>query len=393
MFDNVINFKSNNQSRSVILPFSLAFRLNDYSDLQKSMIRNRDPNFSRSEWAYLINFISKSNLKSIFVKTFGEITDIDINNGLYYSPFTHISVWLPNNVSLLGPLTVAMLSLIGARVEVKVGSRSLDLVSKLRDFIVTHQPESKLANWFTQEMKIHEVDRTSSVNKSMSAAADVRIVFGSNDAARGVDLLDHPLHSKGLYFSDRVSEAWISADFINEKSVLKDLVSVFMVYGQAGCTSPKRICIIGGDSESAKFLQNNLIKNWESYNLPKVEQNIASQNILLKQLLDAEGRPNCLAPGSSAVFFLDEVNFPAPRSNNSISVQAGRFEDFIESQPDNLQTIGYALTPNDKRCALPLISRMKSVSRFVNLANMHDFGPVWDDRNWFLELFRVTDVE
>src|ERR1022692_936035 len=87
---------------AVLLPFPLDDLLADWQSLRPRMIRSLNPDFSRVEWAYLIQFIDKSSLGAIYTDTFGQPADVAPRR--LHLPRRRIAVWLPNNVSLLGLL-------------------------------------------------------------------------------------------------------------------------------------------------------------------------------------------------------------------------------------------------------------------------------------------------
>ena len=59
-------------SRVVVqLPHSIEEILADWYVIRLRMIRQVHPDFTRSEWAYLIQFLDRDRLRSIFTGTFG----------------------------------------------------------------------------------------------------------------------------------------------------------------------------------------------------------------------------------------------------------------------------------------------------------------------------------
>src|SRR5262245_53702409 len=108
----------------LLLPFDLEEMLRRWRTVQRAMTRTRPDAFTRDEWAYLIAFVDERLLRAPFEELFGERASARIA-----CPRGPIAVWLPNNVSLLGPLTLILLSLTGNSIRVKAGSRADDLAS------------------------------------------------------------------------------------------------------------------------------------------------------------------------------------------------------------------------------------------------------------------------
>jgi hypothetical protein len=59
-----------------------------------------------------------------------------------------------------------------------------------------------------------------------------------------------------------VSEAWISPARIAEDAVVDDLIRVFAIYGQAGCTSPSRAVVLDGTAADARRLRDRVVDRW-----------------------------------------------------------------------------------------------------------------------------------
>jgi hypothetical protein len=109
---NVIHwFASQNQITAVTLPFELEELIGEWEDLRRAMIRGKPDAFTREEWAYLIGFLSRKNLIGVFEGTFGEFSAPSAGSAqLLARPRGLVAVWLPNNVSLLGPVMAILLS-------------------------------------------------------------------------------------------------------------------------------------------------------------------------------------------------------------------------------------------------------------------------------------------
>ncbi len=103
------------------------------------MLREVPEPFSRDEWAHLAASLGPAALRAPFAASFG--------GGAFARVRGHVAVWLPNNVSLLGPLTSILLSLTGAPVTFKVGTRGDDLMTPWLEFVRAHAPEGPLRRW------------------------------------------------------------------------------------------------------------------------------------------------------------------------------------------------------------------------------------------------------
>ncbi len=116
----------------------------------------------------------------------------------------------------------------------------------------------------------------------MASNSEIRIVFGSDQAATDIHDLPHPLGSSGFSFTDRQSEAWIEKGALNE-DVLISLIKVFAIYGQAGCTSPRRVILLDGLRKMSWNLRDNLVQLWPKVIKQDPPMHVASSNILADQ--------------------------------------------------------------------------------------------------------------
>jgi hypothetical protein len=384
-----IYFENHNGVQAVQLPFDLELLISEWTKLRYVMVKNPHPEFSRTEWAYLIQFIDPEMLFSTFKKAFGEPTT-QAPVSAVYTPVNRVGLWLPNNVSLLGVLVVVLLSLTGVKLNIKVGSRSRNLCSAFFEWLEANSVPGLLNNWREESVIVAEFDRNDARNSEMTASSDVRILFGSDSAASGIEALPHPFNSRAFYFGDKVSEAWIDKSSIN-KSFAVDLIKVFGIYGQAGCTSPKRVFIVDGDRSDAEALINEVQRNWTSIRLEEAQRHVASENVMATQWALAQGKFAKLMPKNSAVLILEPAGPVSVISHMAISIQWGSLEDALLTQPSNIQSIGYSLNEQDVNIWSRALAHSRA-NRFVPIALMHHFESVWDGVPWWKQLFNIKTI-
>lgn len=379
-------FRTARRTTAVQLPHDLHHLLADWQAVRSRMVRDRCQEFSREEWAYLIGFLDSHALESVFFETFGERGARAPAHHLA-KPMDKVALWLPNNVSMLGPLTLILVSLIGAQVRVKAGSRSRDLCSVFLDWLREKAIGGPLHDWLDR-LTVQAFDRSDPRNAGMAAWADARILFGNDDTAMAVDRLPHATDSVGIYFTHRVSEAWTEPDRIGDR-MLRDLAKVLSIYGQAGCTSPKRIVVIDGTAESARALAFGLGRVWPLTVRMATPQHVASESTMVAQWARADGHEAVVLGDNAGVAVLGEVGPVRHEAHMAIAVQWGRLERTQATQAANLQTIGHDLRePDDPRWLAALGA--SPATRFVPLIRMHHFGAVWDGMPWWPRLFRTS---
>jgi hypothetical protein len=374
------------------LPFSLDAVLQDVDVLRRHMIRHRPDVFRREEWAYLLHVLSREMLLAGFVHSFGERVEGSAPRDatLLVRPRGAVAIWLPGNVSLLGPICVMLLALTGNRLLVKGSSQSDDLAGVFLEYLRDALPDGALRAHLRDFVSYQVFNRDDPRSAEWAATSDYRIVFGGDAAAHAVEHLPHPLESGAAYFVDRRSEAWLRKGAITD-AVVADIVRVFSVYGQAGCTSPSKLVMLDGTFADALALRQRLIALWPTVapTLPAVH--LASSSLLAWQRCVANGIDAVRVANNAAVLAVVEPGTPVAISNTLLPVTAMPLEQALAQLPENIQTIGLASSADDSSDWLSIAART-TVRRVVPISQMHHFGHVWDGRRYWADAFSYVEM-
>ena len=392
MFDELHYFETPLRRWAVALPVRLDALVADWSQLRTAMIRRMPGDFSREEWSYLISFVDAEALMRPFRETFGAAcTGSARPCDALARPRGAVAVWLPSNVSLLGPLMLILLSLTGNRLRLKAGSHGNDLTAAFLDFARESLPAGPLKNYLCEQVRIERFDRNDPRNVEFSRDASCRIAFGSDEAAEAVAGLPHPADSSTYVFSDRRSEAWIEPGSLND-AVIQMLIKVFAIYGQAGCTSPGRVVLLDGTANDARQLRDRILTAWPRILPGRPPIHVASQNVMARQWAAVLGWDAALASHGAAVIASGEADLRRPSSLMFLPIVACSKEEALQTLPANIQTIGHAVQQPADPEWLRLFAAT-AVKRFVPLARMHHFGAVWDGWEFWRGMFEVMNVE
>jgi len=373
--------------RAVLLPGPLDEGIAQWSGLRSAMIRQLPDGFRREEWAFVIQFLAAANLRAMFERSFGVATDHGHPTVVHRSRGA-VGVWLPGNVSLLGPLVAVLLSLAGAPVRMKAPSAGDDLTSAFRRFALEHLGEGWV-RYGLAAMAIDSFDRTDPRSVEMARESMVRVVFGGDDAVTAIDGLDHPLGSMTVAFADRASEAWVQRGTEVDAPVVAALASVRAVYGQAGCTSPRRVVVIDGTEQDAAALSRALGAAWPVGDEPQMHQ--ATASVASLQLALAAGCSAERLADGRAVLAVGPPDTELAAAADVLLVTAADEPRARGTAPANLQTVGIAAgdrwSPD-----LVALTASTSVSRVVPVAQMHHFGSLWDGYDLLRCLFEDVEV-
>ncbi len=385
-------FTSSAGSSAVYLPFELRQTISDWSALRLTMARQVPDGFTRDEWAYLITFLDAANLTRPFVQSFGEVAEARPNDvDRVFRRRGNIGIWLPGNVSLLGPLTMILLSLTGNRIRMKGATNAEDLAGVFLEFARTHLPGGALRDYLESDVHYEVFDRNDPRNRDMAAQADIRIAFGSNEAVQSILAMDHPLSSVGIAFADRQSEAWIERDAVSE-ALLTDLIKVFAIYGQAGCTSPRKAAILGATRSEVVAIRDRVRAMWPDVIRGMPDPHVASENVMWRQCAAAQGWNAVLAPHNAAVLAVGSAIADVPSGSMVLAFVASQFDEAIEALPKQIQTIGYGVANSTLGQQWLDVPGNTGVDRLVPIGRMHHFGPVWDGQDYWRQAFEEVEV-
>ena len=348
--------------------------------------------FTRDEWAYLVAFLDEASLRKPFWESFGDAkADGQAPLDALLRPRGLTGIWLPNNVSLLGPLTLILASFSGAPLWIKVGSNAADLTAAFVDFALKHLPDGELAEYLRVQVRIDRFDRQDPRNGEMAAAAQVRIAFGTDAAVSAIHSLPHPANSIAVSFGNHRSKVWVQKEALTDDR-LTALIRVFSIYGQAGCTSPRRVVVLDGSRADAREVQERLVCAWPKVVRADSPMHVAAANVMERQLALAQGWQAIAVERNRAVVVAGEPGLPEPAGLMTLAVVNASIAEAAASLPPNIQTIGYIVREPRAQQWLELIART-AAKRFVPVEAMHHFGPVWDGGNFWRQLFEEVDLQ
>ena len=379
-------FSAGGHGTLLLLPFELDRAIADWAAMRHRMVASKPATFTRAEWAYLISFLDPQALERVFVETFGSRNAGERGTPREIArPGGTVAVWLPNNVSLLGSLTLILVSMTGNPLRIKSGSRGDDLTRLFLDYARESLPDGELRDHLGERVDVEVFSRDDPRNAEWAATARTRLVFGSDAAVAAIHALPHPIDSVGFSFGHRESEAWLEPDACDDRT-LESLLRVFDVYGQAACTSPARVVLLDATRTRALEIRDRLLSLWKQLFPRDPEMAVASASILDHQWAASLGWESRLAHRHGAAFAVGAGDLPKPEGQRILPLVPLPVPEAVASLPDRIQTIGYALSPELER-ALPVPIAKRGVKRFVPVAEMHRFGPVWDGQSFWRGTF------
>jgi hypothetical protein len=293
-------------------------------------------------------------------------------------------------VSLLGALTLVLLSLTGNPIRMKAGSRGSDLTGIFLEYALAHLPSGPLREHLAAHAIAESFSRTDSRNAEWASEARSRLAFGSDEAVAAIHSFPHPIDSVGFSFGHRESEAWLDARGCDD-ATLTSLLKVFDVYGQAACTSPGRAALLDASPAEAIVVRDRLLDLWRGMFPRAPEMAVASAAILDHQWSSAHGWESRLADLHGAAFAVGGPQLRKPSGQRLLCIVPQTAEEALGTLPARIQTVGYGLTEDRRAALLPELAR-RGVKRFVPIADMHRFGPIWDGQAFWRQTFSVMEA-
>ena len=121
------------------------------------LIKSSPDFLTRIETAYLATFLASENLSALTTRNYPE--------KVLLAPRNLLAVWLPGNVSVLGPLTFALLTLANCPAWLKTASGSEALTLQFFNFAKTEANDKEL-NWLNSFFRVEAFDRSSPKSKT-----------------------------------------------------------------------------------------------------------------------------------------------------------------------------------------------------------------------------------
>ena len=309
----------------------------------------------------------------------------------------------PANVDTLFVYSWALSALAGNRNVVRVSPRSAgatDLVLRaLNDTLADADPVIAT----TQLMITY--DRDDELTTALSAACDLRVVWGGDRAV--TRLRRHPLapHARDVTFPDRSSFAvvsvagWHAATPARRRSAVVGFHNDAYWFDQAACASPRAVFWIGRPDEAAAARAefSTLLADVAAERGTSVEPAMAVRKRVAAYGLAADGLVDSIDFRGAAVAVLDLVD-PAAVPRRWLG--AGTFPqatlgslaelaDLVQRRDQTLACFGF---DRAELVGLTTLLAGRGVDRIVPFGAALSFASVWDGYDLLAEFTRLTTV-
>ena len=312
----------------------------------------------------------------------------------------------PANVDTIFVYSWALSALAGNRNVVRISQRSAGAAEAVLDALNEALATAHPTVAETQRMVTY--GREDAVTEALSAACDLRVIWGGDRSVR--EIRRHALapHARDLTFPDRASFAvvsvsgWQKADAAGRRDAVAGFVNDAYWFDQAACASPRGLFWVAGDespeavaSARAEFL--DLLVAALDARGETVDAAMAVQKRVSAYGVVAEGHADSLASPNNAVLTL-ELTSPAAVPREWLG--AGTFPQATLASLDDLaaivvrrdQTLSHFGFERAELTAFARALAGRGIDRIVPFGSALTFAAVWDGYDLVREFVRLTSI-
>lgn len=310
----------------------------------------------------------------------------------------------PANVDTIFVYSWALSALAGNRNVVRISPRSAGAASTVVDALNEALADAHPAVAQTQAMVTY--DRDDAVTAALSAACDLRVIWGGDRAV--TEVRRHPLapHARDLTFPDRASFAavsvagWQAASPEQRRDAAVGFYNDSYWFDQAACASPRALFWVGDEvaasAASAEFLA--LLSEVVAAKGFVVEPAMAVQKRVSAYGVAADGHARAIHFAGNAVA---TVELTAPSDVPREWLGAGTFPlatlpsldalvPMVERKDQTLSVFGF--TEPELR---DLVERLagRGIDRIVPFGSALTFSELWDGYDLLNEFTRLVTIK
>ncbi|HEV2781844.1 MAG TPA: acyl-CoA reductase [Actinophytocola sp.] len=309
----------------------------------------------------------------------------------------------PANVDTIFVYSWALSALAGNRNIVRVSPRSAGGAQAVLDALNRALDGAHPAVAQTQRMITY--DRDDAVTAALSAACDLRVIWGGDRAV--TEVRRHPLapHARDLTFPDRASFAavsvagWRAADERARRAAVVGFYNDSYWFDQAACASPRTLFWVGeaGPAATARAQFKAILTEVLAEKAFVVEPAMAVQKRVSTYGVAADGLASEIHFAGNAVATLELVEPAAvPREwlgagtfPMATVATLGELVPIIERKDQTLSVFGF-----DRAELVAFVNALagRGIDRIVPFGSALTFAAIWDGYDLMTEFSRAVTV-
>ena len=343
--------------------------------------------------AFLSRWLRKANLMQIVEKNLKDIDYLENFIGekkrIKVQPRGIACHWIAGNVPTLGLFSLFQSMLVGNANLLRVPSKSHDvLVRLLKVFNGTSTEAAVTGHDLLKSTALFYFDKTDvKANEELSEIADVRIVWGGEEAVKAITGLPRRAHCEDIIFGPKYSfSVFDTAAIESDKFTryLRSLASDIFLFDQAACTSPHVVFFEKGAlsiEAIGQALGEEMKKLANRFPKVDVDQFIMTRiiNARAEHALDPESTVICPVENDWTILINKKLQLEEPIESRTIFIkEIDAINEILPLITRKVQTIGCAVDDKAKLEAFADGATLRGVARCVNVGQMHLFDSPWD---------------
>ncbi|MBN2153510.1 MAG: acyl-CoA reductase [Candidatus Lokiarchaeota archaeon] len=353
----------------------------------------KDPSTTGIEGvAFLSSWLRKANIMQIVEKNLKDISYLDHFVGetkrLKAQPRGIACHWIAGNVPTIGLFSLFQSMIVGNANILRIPPQSHDTMVRLLKVFASSRVDGLTGTELLKSTSIIYYDRTDQkANEELSNAADVRIVWGGEEAVKSITGLPRRAHCEDVVFGPKYSFVVLDREATGSKDLprtLRFLASDILLFDQAACTSPHVVfCEKGGvDVASiARLLGEEMGKLSKRFPKADIDPFIMTRiiNVRAEHALDPDASVICPPENDWTVLINKRPGLEEPIESRTIFLkEVDSIMAVLPHVTRKVQTIGCAVDDKAKLVAFADAATSRGVARCVNVGQMHLFDSPWD---------------
>ena len=342
-------------------------------------------------------WLKKKNIHDLIRSDIGDFSKLDkfINHGdfkLIAQPRGVVSHWLANNVQLL-PLYSLFLSVLCKNANIlKITPENLPLmntlIEELEKVSITYEQSSYNGGVITDSVVLCSFNSENTIiSNTLSQLSDFRIVWGNEDAVKGVLSLPTMAHCDTLIFGPKYSFSIIDKESIeadNFEEMVSRAIDDITLFNQVSCSSP-HVYFFEKNSLGLDKIINIFKKRFEELNkknkLNQLPQDLCANviNARAQYYLDPDFKVISSDDLSWTILMNDNLGLEEPVNGRTIFVKE---IDDIELVQDTItrkvQCVSFMVKNSKKREKIAKSLSYLGIDRICQVGKMHEFTIPWD---------------
>nr|MDO8110717.1 acyl-CoA reductase [Candidatus Sigynarchaeota archaeon] len=365
-------------------------------DLYQKFSENiiKDPTTSSIEGvAFLSSWLRKANFAQIIEKNLKDIGYLESFVGdkkrVKAQPRGIACHWIAGNVPTLGLFSLFQSMVVGNANLLRLPPKSHETLVRLLKVFATTKIDAGLSGAeLLKSVGILYYDKyDTKANEELSDIADVRIVWGGEEAVKAITGLPRRAHCEDIVFGPKYSFAVFDAGAIKSadfQRALRFLASDVFLFDQAACTSPHVVFFERGArpvSEIGQLLAEEFKKLAKRFPKTDVDQFIMTRiiNARAEHALDPDSAVICPTENDWTILINKKLQLEEPIESRTVFVkEVASIMDVLPLITKKIQTIGCAVEDKAKLIGFADGATFRGVARCVNVGQMHLFDSPWD---------------